>query len=358
MKKITIIYDSLVKKEYFQEVFKDNKLTSKYSVTYYPWQASLSKSEFQEQIDLIEKYGPNQFKPDSELLQILADTDILLLHIAPVNKEMLKACHKLQVIGLCRGGTENIDLETCKKLDIPVIRMVKNAQSTAEFTLGLMLDLSRNISKSSQLLNNGIWQKNFYNNGFRYNLKDMTVGIIGLGNIGQILAKLLLAIGVQVKAYHPHLSQEKKDSINLPLTYSSLDEVLSSSDIISLHLRVTPETQNIINQETLSKMKPNALLINTARAALVNEADLLNCLRQGQIAGAALDVFWDEPITKDHPLIAMDNVVLTSHIAGDTDVIDRAPKMLWDQIAEFLNGGHPTMLIKSKYMKNTWNRQN
>jgi len=354
MKKATIISDSLVKKEFFLEGLQVLQEKKNIDFHFFSWHENLTKSEFQNKILYIEKNGPEFFTPSPELLEVLRETNYLFVHMAPVNKKILSVCENLEFIGVCRGGTENINLEYCDKKDIPVIRMVKNSRATAEFTLGLMLSITRNISTSYNDLQNKNWNKNFFNDGNRKTLNEMKIGIIGLGHVGTEIARMLINMGIEVYGYHNNLTNEKKEEINLPIHYTNLDNIFEDCDIISLHMRLTSNTEGFVNYQLLSKMKDNSYLINTARAGLINENDLIRVLQQKKILGAALDVFWNEPLPTDHPLYTFENVLLTPHIAGDTDVINKAPEMLFREINKFIKGEFTPMLIKKKYMVNSY----
>lgn len=352
MKRITVISDGLVKREYFEaaisKVFDEPDL----EVEYFSWYEDLEKEEFQKKIDYIEKNGPDFFTPSEELLKSLKDCSYLFAHIAPINRGMLEVCENLELIGLCRGGTENIDLEFCKIRGISVIRSVKNAIATAEFTIGMMLSITRNITQGNLGILEGKWEKKYFNDGNRKSLREMTIGVIGIGNIGREVSKILLDMGAEVLVFHPNISENKIKETNLPLEYVSLEELLSKSDIVTLHLRLNDETRNTITAKELSKMKYSSYLINTGRAGLINEHDVIKALQYKEILGAAFDVYWDEPIPTSHPLVKLPNVLLTPHIAGDTDVIDKAPHILLHEVKNYLETGQSSMLIKEKYMKN------
>lgn len=352
MKLITVISDGLVKREYFENVISKYFDLSEFKIDYFNWHEELNKEEFQNKMDYIETNGPNFFEPSDELLESLKECTFLFAHIAPINKKMLSVCEKIELIGICRGGTENIDLAYCKERNIPVIRSVKNAIATAEFTVGLMLSLTRNISKGYLSMLDGKWEKNYFNDGYRITLQEMTIGIIGIGNIGKEVSRILSNIGSEVLVFHPNITEDKMREVDLPVRYVSLDELLANSDIISLHLRLNAHTKNIITEKELYKMKKSAYLINTGRAGLINEHDVVATLKEKRILGAALDVYWDEPLSVNHPLVQLPNVLLTPHIAGDTDVIDKAPLILLQEVKKYLSTGFSSMLIKEKYMNN------
>jgi len=348
MDKITIIGDGLISSSIFIDAIQKMWPHDDYQISEHSWFGELDKTAFQSKMTMVETEGPDFFEPPSSLLDDLKETNYLFVHIAPVNKKMLDGCQNLKLIGLARGGTENIDLDSCRDKGIPVIRAVKNAEATAEFALGLMLAQIRNIGISMCKLSNGQWEKRYYNDGYRYSLKNLTVGIIGLGNIGTILAEKLLNLGVTVLAFHP--GQKKK--VPLPVCYKSKEEIFKLSDIISLHLRLTHETENFVGVDELHLMKKTAVLINTARAGLIDEQAFKKALDDGEIAGAALDVFWEEPLPDNHYLIGRDNVTITPHIAGDTDVIDKGPFILLEAVSKWYKGEKDAVVIPEKYMHN------
>jgi D-3-phosphoglycerate dehydrogenase len=212
---------------------------------------------------------------------------------------------------------------------LSVINVIRNAEPVADFTIGLMYATVRNIAASAIQVKQGNWPQNFPNDAYKTSFSNLKVGLVGLGHIGKIVAKRLTALGLEVSAYDAFIDQASLDQEGYQIKLKSLKEIFSDSDLVSLHLRVVPETQNLINHSLLRLMKPSAYLINTARPDIINRADLLDCLTKNQIAGAGIDVLWEEPIASDEPLLALDNVVITSHIAGDTiDAIDRSPQLL------------------------------
>ena len=254
----------------------------------------------------------------------------MLVHLAPVSRKLLAQAKKLKMIGTCRGGLEHIDLEAVKERPgLSVINVIRNAEPVADFTIGLMYATVRNIAASAIQVKQGNWPQNFSNDAYKTSFSNLKVGLVGLGHIGKIVAKRLTALGLEVSAYDAFIDQASLDQEGYQIKLKSLKEIFSDSDVVSLHLRVVPETQNLINHSLLRLMKPSAYLINTARPDIINRADLLDCLTKNQIAGAGIDVLWEEPIASDEPLLALDNVVITSHIAGDTiDAIDRSPQLL------------------------------
>nr|WP_253295925.1 NAD(P)-dependent oxidoreductase [Enterococcus raffinosus] len=300
------------------------------SIQSFEWQSEKTRSEFREVIKILEHDGPNDFEWPAEILAAVREAEYLLVHLAPVSRKLLAQAKKLKMIGTCRGGLEHIDLEAVKEIPgLSVINVIRNAEPVADFTIGLMYATVRNIAASAIQVKQGNWPQNFSNDAYKTSFSNLKVGLVGLGHIGKIVAKRLTALGLEVSAYDAFIDQAILDQEGYQIKLKSLKEIFSDSDVVSLHLRVVPETQNLINHSLLRLMKPSAYLINTARPDIINRADLLDCLTKKQIAGAGLDVLWEEPIASDEPLLALDNVVITSHIAGDTiDAIDRSPQLL------------------------------
>ena len=225
-----------------------------------------------------------------------------------ISSEVLKRSPSLKVISRCGIGLDNVDLETAKKRNISVFKTSSAvADAVAELSLGLMLDALRSISMTDRLLRKGDWQKPM---GFL--LKGKTIGIIGLGAVGKRLVELCAAFDCQFLA-----TDTVRDEVfakRFRLRYTKLDELLKTADIISIHLPFNPETNHLITHEKLKLMKKTGILINTARGNIVDEEALYKALKERNIAGAALDVFAEEPYTGE--LRELDNIILTSHIGS------------------------------------------
>ena len=294
------------------------------------------KDEFSEMQTEIEKNGPDSVAYPEGLDKAIVDADILLFHFCPIPKKLLDKAKYLKLVGICRGGYENIDVQTLNERNIPLIHIIRNAEAVAEFTLGLMLAETRNIGRSHAQIIKGEWPTTFCNTDYTSTLKNLSVGIVGLGNIGTLLAQKLNALGVKVYGYDGYIKKDVLDTMPIE-PCSSIEEIFSKSDIISLHLRLSDENREFINKQLLERMKPTAYLINASRAGLINNADLIDVLSNHKIAGCALDVFEQEPIAVDDPLIKLDNVTLTPHIAGDTvDSIAKSPFQLVQAIDDYI----------------------
>lgn len=255
-----------------------------------------------------------------------------------INKEALDKANKLKMIQRTGVGLDSLDLDELRKRNIPLyVNQGVNAQSVAEHTLLLMLACLRKLPQIHKNTTNGIWKKQ--EQGVQTcELAGKNVGLIGMGNISKSLVKLLKGFGVKVFYYDVFRLPEDLES-ELGVIYSDLEELLSQVDILSLHCPLTETTRNIINQENIEKMKHGSILINTARGGLVDIDALVKALQTGKLAFAGLDVFDKEPLQKGHPLMELDNVILTPHIGGITK--DSFQQMMHDamrNIEKFENG--------------------
>lgn len=338
MTNVVVIGDPFVPADNLAAAAKGLRLESPINIQRFDWQAEKSRSEFREVIKILEHDGPNGFELSSDILAAVSTAEYLLVHLAPVSQKLLAHAKKLKMIGTCRGGLEHIDLAEVKKSkELSVINVIRNAEPVADFTIGLMYATVRNIAASAIQVKNGDWPQNFPNDAYKTSFSNLKVGLVGLGHIGKIVAKRLTALGLEVSAYDAFAQQAALEQEGYQIKLKSLQEIFSDSDVVSLHLRVVPETINLIDQSLLQLMKPSAYLINTARPDIIKQEDLIECLTKKKIAGAGIDVLWEEPITPDEPLLRLDNVIITSHIAGDTiDAIERSPQLLQKEMNKVL----------------------
>lgn len=294
-----------------------------------------------------------EFSGSPEKLEGLVDedTDVLVVHMAPVTKEVMDASKKLKVVGCTRGGPVNIDVPAATKRGIPVINAPgRNAEAVADYTIGLILSLSRNITKAHYMLKNGRWMDDFYyyeNCGPE--LSGKTIGIVGFGHIGRLLAKRALAFNIKILAHDPFVAGELIEQYGGQSV--DLETLLKNSDFVTLHVRLTPKTEKMIGERELSLMKKTAYFINTARGGLVDENALIKALKERWVTGAALDVFEKEPIEPKNPLLTLDNVVITPHIAGASkQLVERTSKMVAEDIKSVLTGELPKNCVNPEVL--------
>ncbi len=249
------------------------------------------------------------------LLAAVVDAHALIIRSGvTADAELIAGAPQLKAIARAGVGVDNVDLDAATAQGVLVMNTPGgNTISTAEHSIGLMLALSRHIPQGHQSLAEGRWDRKAFTG---VELKGKTLGIIGLGRIGQAIATRAQAFEMSVVAHDPYLPPEIAVALDAPLL--ALDEVYARSDYLSLHALVTDETRGMINADSLARMKRGVRIINAARGALINSADMAEALRSGQVAGAALDVYEQEPPPADHPLIGLPNVVHTPHLAAST----------------------------------------
>ena len=269
---------------------------------------------------------------------------ILVIELDFVFEEVFEAAPGLGFVGVCRAATNHVDIESATAHGVVVVNTPgRNAQAVAEHALGLMLALARRIPESHSYVLEGRW----VNPAAPYvelrglELSGKTLGIVGLGTIGRRLAEMAGAIGMKCVAHDPHV-----DSSPAGVRPVDLDELMACSDFISVHAPVTAETEGLIDSRRLALMKPTAHIVNLSGARIVDGDGLASALENGAIAGAALDVFETQPIAPDHPLLALDNVILTPHVGGATDeTIERHSEMMASDILRYLDGERPVNLV-------------
>jgi D-3-phosphoglycerate dehydrogenase / 2-oxoglutarate reductase len=230
-----------------------------------------------------------------------------------VTGEMLQRADRLKIIGRAGTGVDNVDLPSASDKGILVMNTPgANAMAAAEHTLALMLALARHIPQAAQSVREGRWDKKRF---IGTELKGQTLGIIGLGKIGSIVAERAIGMGMEVLGHDPYITPEA--AAKMGIIWVTLDDLLNRSDFITLHTPQTKETERIINRATISKMKIGARIINCARGGLIDEEALYEALKEGRLAGAALDVFASEP-PGNHPLVALENVIATPHLGASS----------------------------------------
>jgi D-3-phosphoglycerate dehydrogenase len=249
-----------------------------------------------------------------DLLKIMPEIEVLIVRSATkVTADIIEAGTKLKIIGRAGTGLDNIDVKAAEAKGIKVINTPgANSISVAELTIGLMIACSRHIARGTIDLKNGKWTKKELEG---HELFGRTVGIIGFGNIGREVAKRLLAFDMKILAYDPFV---KETDMNVKMV--DLDTLYKESDYITIHVPLTPETKNLINKETISKMKDGVIIINAARGGIIDEEALYEALVSGKVYAAGLDVFEVEPPTDElrQKLLALPNVVATPHIGAST----------------------------------------
>ena len=282
-------------------------------------------------------YEPDLYKDRPSLIAAMQNIDALIVrNLTQVNEEILTASLHLKVVGRLGVGLENIELPACAKRNIKVIPATgANAESVAEYVVGAAVALTRGFIPATLATLKGEWPRLHFSRFHEF--LGQTLGIVGFGSIGRVVAKKAHAFGLQCAAYDPMLSGDSVvvDGFSVPLL--KLNEVLSKSEAVSLHLPYLPETKNLFNATTLDQMKEGACLINTARGGIVDELALAERLRSGRIGGAAIDVFSAEPAKDLSHFSGIENLILTPHIAGVThESNERVSQMIADEVNRYL----------------------
>ncbi|CAL9563874.1 D-3-phosphoglycerate dehydrogenase [Streptomyces sp. enrichment culture] len=249
-----------------------------------------------------------------ELLAAVADADALLIRSATqVDAEVLQAGGRLRVVARAGVGLDNVDVDAATRAGVLVVNApASNVVSAAELAIGLLMATARNIASANGALKGGQWARSRYGG---VELHGKTVGVVGLGRIGSLVAERLRAFGMTVVAYDPYVTDER--AAQLGAERLDLDELLRRSDFITIHLPRTPGTVGLIGDEALRKVKPGVRIINAARGGILDETALALALKEGRVAGAGLDVFEFEPTTES-PLFDFESVVVTPHLGAST----------------------------------------
>ena len=254
--------------------------------------------------------------PPAELCQTIGEYHGLIVRSATkVTAEVIEAGKNLEVIGRAGAGVDNIDVDAASQRGIVVMNTPgANTIAVAEHTIGLLLAMARKLPQAHSVLKGGKWEKERFAGVEVY---GKTLGIVGLGRIGSEVARRALGLKMHVIAYDPYLTTEAAQRLGVEMV--ELDELFQRSDFISVHTPLTKETRSIIGAPEFEKMKSGVRLINCARGGVIDEKALAEAIGQGKVGGAALDVFEKEPIPKDHPLISLEQVVMTPHLAASTE---------------------------------------
>lgn len=289
--------------------------------------------EAEPEIDVDVKVG---MKPD-ELKACIGDYHGLIVRSATkVTREIIEAADNLKVVGRAGTGVDNIDIEAATEKGIVVMNTPGgNTVAAAEHAISMMLAAARKIPQAHSKLKAGKWDKKSF---MGIEVHNKVLGVVGMGRIGSLVCEMAQGLGMSVIAYDPYLSHDGAKKMGVTLV--DLDELFSQADFISIHAPATPETKNLINADAFSKMKDGAVLVNCARGGIVDEDALYDALKSGKLAAAALDVFAQEPLPADSPLLELDNLVVTPHLGASTrEAQEVVAVAIVHQIIEYLTKG-------------------
>ncbi|MFV0491669.1 MAG: 2-hydroxyacid dehydrogenase [Pseudorhodobacter sp.] len=274
------------------------------------------------------------------VVDFVGDAKILVTQLAPMSRAMFERLPKLQMIAVSRGGPVNIDMAAARDHDVLVVNTPgRNASAVAEFTLGAILAETRKIREGHEALRAGNWRGDLYRADVTgRELNEMTVGVVGYGNIGTRVVRLLRAFGAKVLVCDPYVQLAPEDA-EAGVELVSFDRILGESDVVTLHPRVTDETRGMMDADAFRRMKPGALFVNTARGPLCDYEALTVALTKGHLGSAMLETFAVEPVPADWPLLGLPNVTLTPHIAGASlRTVTYAAEQAAEEVRRFLAG--------------------
>lgn len=298
--------------------------------------------------------------PHEELRRIIGEYEILICEYDTISKDIFEAATKLKLIICCRGGVKSVvDLEEAKKRGIVVCNNVgRNANAVADLTMGYMIDMTRNITLSNNAIHNRIitqdkstkpeeyqdkvWGLNNDSPFIRFrgrSLNHMTLGIFGFGSVGKLVAARAHAFGMRIITCHPFSPKKELPEFVEDVSW---DEFLEQTDVLSIHCLLTPQSRNMFCKEVFDRMKDGSYIINTARGDVLVEQDMIDALKSGKLAGAAIDVTCEEPISSVSPLVGCPNLIITPHIAGSAyDVQVCGTNMVCTSLTDYLHGIYP-----------------
>ena len=283
-----------------------------------------------------------QGDPDA-IVAFIGKAAVLVDHLAPITGAMLDRLPDLKLIAVSRGGPVNIDLAAARARGVTVVNTPgRNASAVAEFTIAAILVETRLIRAGHEALRQGQWRGDLYRADLTgTELSELTVGLIGYGEIGTRVVPLLKPFGCRILVCDPYKELSERDRAD-GVVMTDLDTLLAESDVVSLHARVTEETRGFLAAPQFARMKRGSYFINTARGPMVNYEDLRRALESRHIRGAMLETFWQEPTPADAPLLRLDNVTLTPHIAGaSTTTVRIAARMVAEEVRRWRAGEPP-----------------
>ena len=336
--KIYGIGDLFIPAEYIENGFRKNNLDAQTI----DWDTGTFE-KLQEINLLIEQNDCEAYDVPDYILKYIKDAEILITQFCPINRKVIDNCPNLKIIGVLRGGYENINIDYTNSRDIKVFNTPgRNADAVADFAVGAIICEARNIARGHYGIKTGKWIREYSNSGMIPDMSRRTVGLIGFGEIGRKTAQRLRAFDMDILVFDPYCSDFPEY-----IKPVELNDLMAKSDFVSLHARLTEVNKHLINAEMLALMKPTAYLINTSRAGLVDEKALCEFLKDKRIAGAFLDVFEDEPPGLDHPFVQLENVTLTPHMAGGSnDAFLNSPVKLAAELNRYLRGESCRGIIK------------
>ena len=342
-----VVGDGFIPSSYYRDALELLPAAERNRLSLRSTELAGDKSDHHAAQQIMEVTGPGSVPPPTELLQAVSEAKILGLHFAPVGADVIEAGASLGLISVARAGLENVDLAAATARGIGVVpAMGRNAGAVAELQIGLMLAETRNIARADASVKSGGWRKDFP--GARVELAHSTVGLVGFGHVGRVLAGRLSGFGSRVLAYDPYAGDDALSASGVERV-TELDEVFARSDFVCVLARLTPETTRFVGAAQFAVMKPGAYFINGSRSRLVDYDALYDVLASGAISGAALEVFDEEPLAPDSKWRALDNITVTTHFGGDTEGTNiTSARMVVAAAAEFAETGKVARAVNAK----------
>lgn len=337
--KVAVIGDRFMLSRMFEEALRErcNLFELDISTHDLPWPDEAMEHGYAVQgMDGLKEYMGSA----DEVVALTGDAEIMVTQLAPLSASIMDRLPRLKFVAVSRGGPVNIDMKAARERGITVVNTPgRNASAVAEFTIGAILAETRNITKGHDALRRGEYRGDLYRADVTgRELHEMTVGLIGYGEVGRRVVKFLKAFGCRILVSDPYVQLTAED-LRDGVIQTSFETVLAEADVISLHARVTPETTRMVNEEALRKMKPDATLVNTARGPLLDYDALTRVMQEGHLRGAMLETFGIEPVPADWPLLQLPNVTLTPHIAGaSVHTVRYAAGLAAEEVRRYLAG--------------------
>lgn len=342
--------DPMIPSELFKKAFDKHLVSYFNEVVSEDFETDWSK--LQDRRLKVEQQGPEIEVVPDVVLREGKDASLIAGLFVPISSKLMDAMPNLRMVGLARAGKENINLPEATKRGILAFNVMgRNAEAVSDFAVGLMLAESRNIAKAHLSIKNGGWQKEFSNVDFVPQLKGKKIGIAGFGYIGRLVAQKLSGWDLEVLVYDEYTKEE--DITALGYTKVDKETLFTESDFVSVHLRLVEATKGWMDQKHIAMMKKTAYVINTGRSGLIDMEALYQALSTKQIAGAGLDVFDNEPLEENSKWVQLENVTLTTHIAGTTtEVLTGSPFLLFEDIERFMKGKKANFILNPEVLEN------
>ncbi len=331
--RVLVVGDSYMPTRYFEQAF--TTLETTHDVTYLQIRPNAAKrSTTQSERSLREYEGD-----PAEISKHMKGVEILVVHGAPVSEEVLASSDNLKLVCCARGGPVNVDTRALAARGIPLVTTPgKNADAVADLTIAFLVMLARWLPSAQRFVDRGGQVRDNWE-GRRFlghDLRGKTLGLVGFGNVGRRVASRALPFGMDVLAYDPQVEVRRRPHLE---PVATLEELLERSDFVSLHARATPQTSNLLDAESIGRMRPGSFLVNTARETLIDESALDEALARGHIAGAALDVYRHDTEEREIGLLRHENVIITPHLGGAThESLAQGAEMVVAELERFLTG--------------------